>query len=330
MTPVEGQVPAGELMGVRVADGAASFRIAAPLIDRPLPGRRGRIVADADGAILHVDAVGTFCVARGRELRFDPEPDVAPATVTTWVHGSVAALLLAQRGCFALHASVVEVDGVGVAVSGPSRSGKSTTGLRLAQRGHTLVTDDVSPVTGARPATVHPFERPLHVYAETAGSLGIDISGAEPVLPTNPKLALPMPPRAPVRLGAIVVLQPREPGAGVDAQRVHGAAAHWQVERNLYRTEILGDLYRTAMFEWASKLAQSVPLHVVNRPSDGWTVDEVADAVEAIASLARVDDGQALEPAQIAADEQRAGQHVTVVPDHGRVGAKSGDRPAVD
>ena len=282
-----------------VVEGAPGFRIAAPVIDRPLAGGAARLVADRDRAIVRVDAVGAFSVENGNTVRFDPEPGVEPATVTTWLHGSVAALLLAQRGRFALHASVVEIDGVAVAVSGRSRAGKSTTGLRLAQRGHTLVTDDVSPVTSSTAATVHPFARPVHLYADTAETLGIDVSAADPVLPTNPKLALPMPRRRPVRLGAIAVLWPAEEALDVQAERIRGGEAHWQIELNLYRTEILGELYREAMFEWTCALAQAVPVHLVSRPATAWAVDEVADAVEgiALASGNRVEGGPALEPA---------------------------------
>jgi hypothetical protein len=278
------EAPPRELMGIRVADGAAAFRIAAPVIDRPLRGGGGQIVADHDRAIVQIDAVGTFCVANGSVIRFDPEPGVESATVATWLQGSVAALLLAQRGSFALHASVVEVGGVGVAISGPRRAGKSTTALRLTQRGHTLVTDDVSPVIGSSPATVHPFERPVHMFAAAAETLGIDVSRAWPVLPANSKLALPMPSREPVRLGAIVALRPGEPDAAVRAARVRGTQALRQIELNLYRRELLSELYRQAMFEWAAALAQSVPVHLVRRPLGAWTVDQVADAVEGVVS----------------------------------------------
>lgn len=272
---------------MRVADGAPDCRIAAPVIDRTLMDGAARLTADASHAIVRAEAVGTFYVATGSVVRVDVEPDAEAATVTTWLHGTVAALLLAQRGSFALHASVVDVDGVAVAVSGPSRTGKSTTALRLAQRGHTLVADDVSPIARSRPATVHPFRRPIHMYADTANALGIDVSGAERVLPTNPKLALPMPAREPVRLGAIVVLWPAVPKAAVETERIRGAAAHWQIELNLYRTEILGELYRQPMFEWTAALAGSVPVHVLSRPPGGWTVDQVADAVEGIAERTR-------------------------------------------
>ncbi len=271
-------------MGVGVERAAAGFHVTDPALDAPLPWGDGHMVADPRRAILRVREVGTFAIADGSLIRFDPEPDVLPGAVSMWLHGSVAALLLAQRGRFALHASVVEIDGLGVAVAGPRGAGKSTTALRLAQRGHALVTDDVSPLDAAGPVTTHPYSRPVHVFSQTADTLGIDVSDAQPLLPAHLKLALPAPSRAPGPLGAIVVLGVAEADATLDAVRVRGAQAHWLICVNLYRAELLGDLYRAAMFEWAAAVAQKVPVHVLTRPATGWTVDAVADAIERMAA----------------------------------------------
>lgn len=273
-----------ELMGASVERATAGFRITDPTVDGPLPWGDGHMVADPRRAILQVREVGTFAIADGSLVRFDPELGALPGSVSMWLHGSVAALLLAQRGRFALHASVVEIDGLGIAVAGARGAGKSTTALRLSQRGHALVTDDVSPLDAAGPVTTHPYARPVHVFSQTAGALGIDVSNAQPLLPEHPKLALPAPSRAPVTLGAIAVLQVAEAEATLDAVRVRGAQAHWLIGVNLYRAELLGDLYRAAMFEWAGAVAQKVPVHVVTRPATGWTVDAVAEAVEHIAA----------------------------------------------
>lgn len=272
-----------ELMGTRVELAAPDFDLTTPLVDRELPGGWGHLLADPSHAIMRVHGVGTFAVAEGSRIRFEPEPDVPPDTVSVWLHGTVAALLLAQRGRFALHASVVEIDGVGVAVAGSSGAGKSTTALRLMQRGHALVTDDVSPLDVAGPVITYPFARPVHVFPQTAALLGIDVSTARPILRALPKVALPVPSRAPVPLSAVAVLEVADAGTPIDAVRVRGAQSHWLLGLHLYRVELLGDIYRAAMFQWAGAIARKVPVHALNRPVAGWTVDAVADEVERIA-----------------------------------------------
>jgi hypothetical protein len=65
---------------------------------------------------------------------------------------------------------------------------------------------------------------------------------------------------------------------------VRGARAQWLVGLNTYRADLLSELWESEMFGWAGAVAATVPVHVVARPDDGWTVDAVADAVEQIAS----------------------------------------------
>jgi hypothetical protein len=270
-------------MGVEVEASSPGFAVADPIVDRPLPGGRAHLSADPSRALLRVDGVGTFAVAEGRRIRFDPEEDIPEGAVSMWLHGTVAALLLAQRGRFALHASVVEIGGVAVAVAGPRRAGKSTAALRLAQMGHAIVTDDVSPLHASDPVTVVPYARPLHVFAETAVALGIDVSDARPLLPDHPKLAIPSVPRSPIPLGAVAVLRPSETAIAVRSDPVHGAEAHWLVTENIYRAELFGEVWGSEMFRWAAAVAARVPVEAVSWPRGVWTVDEVARAVEGIA-----------------------------------------------
>jgi hypothetical protein len=271
-----------ELMGASVELAPAGFDLTEPAIDRALPGGGGRVVAERRRAIVRVTEVGTFWIADGSRIGLEPEPGVDPGLVSMWLHGTVASLLMAQRGRFALHASVVAIQGLSVALTGARRAGKSTTALRLRQRGHELVTDDVSPLDCERSVTVHPFSRPVHVLPQTAESLGLDVSAAGRLFDEHPKLALPPPGRTSVELEAVVVLRV-EDDATVAIRRVRGADAHWAIGTNVYRVELLGELWREDMFEWTGAVAARVPVFAVTRPSDGWTVDEVAAAVEAVA-----------------------------------------------
>jgi hypothetical protein len=269
-----------ELIGAPVEVAPPAFELCEPAFDRPLAGSFAHLTADRRRALLRVPRVGVFGVSDGAHVTFDPAPAVGEEAVSAWLHGPVAALLLAQRGRFALHASVVDVDGVGVAVAGPRGAGKSTTALRLAQLGRPLVTDDVTPLLLGDRATVEPFRRPVHVFAETAHSLGLDIANARPVLPEHPKLAVPTTVREPVELGAVAVLQVSDEDAGVRVGRAQGGRAHWLLVSNAYRADVLRELWEYELFAWASGLAARVPVHVVTRPAGRWTVDGVAEAVE--------------------------------------------------
>ena len=279
-------MPLRELMGTSVEIAPAGFHLTDRVLNNAPPRGRGHVVVDADHAILEVAGVATFVISEGRRIRVEPVPGAPAGAVSMYLHGTVAALLLAQRGRFALHASVVDIGGLGVALAGRRGAGKSTTALRLAQRGHPLVTDDVSPLEQGALVTVHPFGRAVHVSPEAAEGLGLDVSQARPLVPGAPKLALPEPVRSPVPLGAIVVVRVAG-SATVEASPVRGAKAHSLVRTNVYRAQLLAQLWESELFEWAGSIAAQVPVHVVTRPSTGWTIDAVADAAERIAVQSR-------------------------------------------
>jgi hypothetical protein len=278
-------MPSRALLGASLEIAPADFEIADPLLDVEFPDGIGWLIADRDRAIVSVSGVGAFAIADGRRIRFQPVSGAALDAVDTWLHGTVAAFLLAQRREFALHANVVEVDGSAIAVAGAQGAGKSTSALRLAQRGHTLVADDVSPIHPEATVTVHPFARPMHVWPETAAALGLDLSGARPALPGRSKVKIPAAePLAPVMLSAIAVLEPSNTVAAVDAVRVRGACAHELVVAHTYRVRLLSALFPRETFAWAGAIARRVPVHVVRRPQAIWTADAVAESLEQIAA----------------------------------------------
>jgi hypothetical protein len=271
--------PAAEVLGVAVEPAAPPPPIADPIVDAALPGGRTRLVAVRDRAVVLIDGIGSFEIEGGRRVRFAPEAGASLEAAGPWLEATVPTLLLAQRAQFALHASVVDVGGAAVAISGVRGAGKSTTALRLTQRGHALVTDDVSVLIPGDEVSVHPLARPVRVFPETAERLGLDTSGARRI-PSQAKVALPAPAGAPLPLAAVAVLAVE--GGAVTSTRLHGAAAAWAIVENTHRGGLYRSLWEREMFEWAGQVAACVPVHQVTRPDDRWSVDEVADAVAAV------------------------------------------------
>ena len=272
-----------QVLGLPVEPVETALRIADPVVDVELPGGRAWLTAVRDRALIQVNGIGAFEVEHGSRIRSRLEDGAPSHAVSYWLHSAVASLLLAQRGQFALHASVVEVGGVAVAVCGERGAGKSTTALRLAQRGHPLVTDDVSVLRPGDGVKVHPLGYPVRVLPESAQRLGLDTSRARRV-PRQLKLVLPAPSgAAPLRLAAIAELE-HNGRSKVRSMRVRGAKAHWTVDRNTHRGWLFRLLWEAEIFAWAGQIAAAVPVHTVTRPGKGWTVDAVAETVEAIAS----------------------------------------------
>lgn len=269
------------LLGARVIRGEAMSAIAQPELIRGSPGGE-QVWADRIHALIRIPEVATFSVQEGARVFYEPAPGSHAADITAYLHATVTALLLAQQGRFALHATSVRVDGADVAIAGARGVGKSTAALMLATRGHRLLCDDVLPLepTGAQTRHV-PTSRPLRIAPATAEALGIDISGApEPSIRVG-KVALPCERLAPARLDAIVILR-RGSDESVRTIRIDRARALPVVFAHAYRSGLLAP-WRPDIFRWAAAVAATVPVWRLERPAAGWTASEVASSIERVA-----------------------------------------------
>jgi hypothetical protein len=272
------------LLGARVERGPAALDIPAPLIDGADDGGGVRLVADRQRALLHVRAVADFAITDGQCVRVDPHPGATRGDVDTYLRGTVAGILLGQRGRFALHASLVRVRETVVALAAFPTYGKSTTALRLAQRGHELIADDFAELRPEADGVVYTtVGRAVHVGPAAAAALGIETAGATGASDRGEKLTLPAPPVASGRLEAIAVLGIGG-GEEVAADHLTGELALANVFRHAFRAQVATVLWPAEAFAWAAAIIAQLPVYSVTRPLHAWTVDAVADAVEAIAA----------------------------------------------
>lgn len=91
-------------------------------------------------------SVGAFCVSEGREILVDLEDGADPDITRVLLLGRVTAQLMRQRGWFPLHASAVLVGDQACLFLASSGTGKSTLAAAFHRRGHSVLSDDVSPV----------------------------------------------------------------------------------------------------------------------------------------------------------------------------------------
>jgi len=251
--------------------------------------------ANTQEAVVEVQGVARFHIT-GRTVTIDAHPDTNDEAVRSWLYGSVAALVAGQAGRFALHASVIDINGVGVAITGRSGAGKSTTTLAAT---HTpvaatglndtrarLVADDVAVLTTEADVLVHPFGRPVHVWNPTAARLGIDVTGAPKVASGLDKVSLPAPlGDQPRPLHAMVVLS----AADVDVPEVHpvdGLDRLRAVRTQTYRGHMMGVLWPQELFDWQAEVSRLLDVVRIVRPHT-WSVDAVVSEVTALACRVR-------------------------------------------
>ena len=116
-------------------------------------------------ALVHLDAVARFWLPGGLDagirIIIQPSPSAQPFEIETILLGSVAGILLHQRGLLPLHASCVALGSHAIAISGPSASGKSALAAALVCRGATMLADDLC-VINDEGHTIHAVSNTSH------------------------------------------------------------------------------------------------------------------------------------------------------------------------
>jgi len=150
------------LLGHSVESDAASADVTIDFVpstgrdaaDRDLPVFA--VLGDGDGEFLRVlraqDQGFVFRFSNGARFAVSPAGERIAASwpagitvrdVTSYLLGPVLGFVVRLRGAMCLHASVVRVGGAAVAFLAPGGAGKSSLCAYFAERGHTVLADDV-------------------------------------------------------------------------------------------------------------------------------------------------------------------------------------------
>lgn len=259
----------------------------------------------ADGAaLLEVPGTVKALICKGREIAVETATGVTDAIVHNWLFGQAIGILCHQLGRPPLHACVVEIGGMAVALAGHSGSGKSTTARALIARGHGLLTDDQA-IIDPDTLLVEPGWSAIKVWANTALAAGDRIDPELRVHAHLDKFHLPLEDafrRKPSPLGLVVILC-REP----DRERLSGEAAGWQQAAALLKSYVFryrfGDTLDggRAQFAWSLALARRVPVVTLRRPDDLTGVAAICDWIELAAAAAAADRPRRAEAARASA-----------------------------
>jgi hypothetical protein len=124
-------------------------------------------------AIVAFKDVAVFVIRRGCEITIVRSPGVDDGLLRLCLTGTIMALLMYQRGRLVLHASAIQIGRGGIAITGNSGQGKSSLAAALCGRGHSLLSDDVTPTVSERGAiSAIPAFPQLKLTGEVAERLG--------------------------------------------------------------------------------------------------------------------------------------------------------------
>ena len=269
----------------RVPDITARFGPVAPPAAPCVWEDRG-VSLHADGsALLTVPGALRIAIRDGAEMLVEATPGLPDAMLHAWLFGPAMGALWHQRGTPPLHACVVAMGGLAVALAGDSGVGKSTTARALIARGHGLLSDDQAIVD---PATllVQPGWPAIKVWADTAAATGDTVDPALRVREGLDKFHLPLEPafqREALPLGLVVVIERNGDAGPFDPDVVSWQKGAALLKRFMFRPRF-GDRLDggRAQFAWTLAVARRVPVIRLRRPDDLSALGPACDRIEEI------------------------------------------------
>lgn len=271
---------AGQPM-VTVTVGAAPRQIASPL------AISDSCEANAQEFLLRLPGIGTYYVRNGTDVTVEPAAGVAAIDLRAYLLGNVFAVLCHQRGLLPLHASAVGTPRGAVAFLGDSGAGKSSLVAFLAQRGHTVLADDICLLDPKAPlhSRVLPVAPWLKLWRTTLDALGQTSAGLPRVFTEDDKYRYAMhADPTPTALAEIILLE-RIPAGEHDAPRLERLApvhALHAVLELTYQSWLVRAIGQTeSHFLRCGEALEGVRVYRMRRPWGFDAMDRTLDALEA-------------------------------------------------
>lgn len=239
----------------------------------------------SDACRIDLTGVVRYLVSRDA-VQVDQIGDIALEDAHRLQRGAPLAAQLLLRGIAPLHAAAVRTDAGAVLIAGRSASGKSTMAALMAQRGHGVLSEDLTGLElQAGQAVVVPGYAGVTLWRDVMVRLGYAVDAYQPVHPELDKYvvtpAAPCTDR-PVPVRAIFVLTVRNDPA-MTIGSITGMEKFQIIGHNTYNTRLTDALVsRDAFFALSTALAASVPVWQIRRPRGVWTAEQIADRVESL------------------------------------------------
>lgn len=275
-----------ELPPADTADTADTAAVDVTVDFGPVPGVESEsVVARQDGPdafLIAVPGVARYHIRAGREICIDPAPGVDEGAVRLFLLGSAFGALLHQRGVTPIHGSAVAVGEAAVIFSGPQGHGKSTLAAAFSRLGHTLLSDDVCPLTVEDDTVwLHPAFPRLSLLPDAVAHLAVPLAPNDPRQPYSGKHLVPVPSFGMQRrrLAALYELHPA-PVAGVRLRLLSGFEAITALMGNTYRVQFVREMGQTERhFAALQEIARRVRVVRAERPAEGYLLDELIAAI---------------------------------------------------
>ncbi|VCU70043.1 HPr kinase/phosphorylase [Pigmentiphaga humi] len=229
---------------------------------------------------LQVPGVATFLVEHGRTIVVEPDQGADDGSIRLFLLGSAMGALLHQRGLLVLHGNAIQIGDRCMVCVGQSGMGKSTLAAGFMRRGHSILADDVTPVT--RDGLALPGMPRVKLWQDVADRLGIATTGLRRIRPNVEKFNYPLGGQfsaQPLPLRWVYLLE-RGDGEAVHVEPLRGVGRFTVLREHTYRLRYVEGMKQgPGHLRACSELAGRIRLARVRRPTEGFRLDALIDAL---------------------------------------------------
>ena len=230
---------------------------------------------------LSVPEVGTYYTRPDGTILVEPDPASHPKNLRMWLFSFCIPAVLFFTGRLPLHGSSLEINGMGVLLTGKSGAGKSTLATYFLMSGHSFVSDDLSTVIldGDGVPLLHGSTPNQKLCQDAITRLGRKKASdfvyrglgtkAKYAVKATQRIDNPIPLRMMVELNSSDVPEPT-------IREIVGAEKLQMILQNTYRNFMLKGLrLKPWHFLTCHKLAQQISCYQVTRPKKGYWEKEL-------------------------------------------------------
>ena len=268
------EVSASQIETSYVADYKSECGDPALRVFRVLDGRYYRFCY-ADRTEFLINEAGTEVWARWSD------PLTLEDTVT-YLLGPVMGFVMLLRGIVCLHASAVAIGNEAIALVGPAGSGKSTTAAAFANRGYSILAEDVVTLDDRQDHfLVRPGYPCIRLWPASVKALYGSEMHLPKLTPNWDKCYLELShgfQTQPLRLAAIYLLGERQDDAAL-IETVDRANGLMSLVANTYATKLMDKQMRAREFELLTRVLSNVPLRRVTPHTDPGRLPEMCTRI---------------------------------------------------
>jgi len=242
-------------------------------------------IVDQGTVTFQMPDAGVFRVSNGNQIIVSPYASAYGDIIRLYILGTCMGIVLMQRSLYPLHGSAVVVNGKAYAFVGESGAGKSTLASAFAERGHTLLTDDIVALSFTE-SEHYPLVTPSYpqqkLWLQSLDALGINHTDLRSIYGRETKYCVGMEDKycsVPMRLAGIFELEKTEEN-GISIQKASKLASLQLLFQHTYRQFLIPKLSKTNWhFSFSSKLGERLPIYTLKRSSNEFSAPQLVDLI---------------------------------------------------